>query len=125
MVYVGDTPIATLPFKDLPDGRLTAGNLTMNVYTRQVSCGKQFVSLTRTEFDILRVLIENQHQVTPYGMLIDQSNSNNAFHQHLYALRLKLRVAGWDGRLQQLAALVFGSSHDGKTPRSYESGDWE
>lgn len=99
-LFVGDKLIALLALDQVQSRELsTTGNLTLNAHTRQVSCNDQFVSLTRTEFDILRVLIDNRHRVMTYGMLIEQFRSMHAIEQHVHALRLKLRAAGWNGRI--------------------------
>ncbi len=99
-LFVGDKLIALLALDQVQSRELSiAGNLTLNTYTRQASCNDQFVSLTKTEFDILRVLIENRHRVMTYKMLIELFHSMHAIEQHVHALRLKLRTAGWNGRI--------------------------
>ncbi|WEV26332.1 response regulator transcription factor [Streptomyces sp. 71268] len=55
-----------------PVNRLTVGDLELDVDSHQVTRGGVPVPLSPTEFDLLRVLMENVGQVLSRGQLLDQ-----------------------------------------------------
>jgi len=56
---------------------IKAGDLTVNLARRQVFLGQQEVFLTRTEFEILAVLVQNVNCVVTYRMLTEKVWGDN------------------------------------------------
>ena len=80
--------------------RLRHGNLTLDPEDRSVTVDGQPVRLTRTEFSILRLLMENPRQVIPKSRLLDWLSGEtpdcveSSLKVHVSNLRRKLREAG-------------------------------
>ena len=80
------------------DNVLKNGNLSMNLATRVVTLGGEQVELSRREFALLQLLIENLGKVIPrsqaiqsiYGWGIDIDS--NALEVHVHNLRHKLKL---------------------------------
>lgn len=74
------------------------GYLRIDLHQRQVTVGGQEVSLTRTEFDVLRVLAERPGTVLPSGEImqhvmgirIPESEAQDLLKVHIHRLRQKL-----------------------------------
>ena len=60
------------PDRALPDARLSAGPLVMDVDRHQVSVNGQSVALTRKEFDLLHCLLEHKEKVLSRETLLEQ-----------------------------------------------------
>ena len=77
--------------------RITAGRLTLDVESRTVSCGGVDEHLTRTEFAILRLLMQNPNQVITKSKLLDRISIDtpdcveSSLKVHISNLRRKLR----------------------------------
>lgn len=81
-------------------GLLRHGCLTLDPENRAVTVDGQPVRLTRTEFSILRLLMENPRQVIPKSRLLDRLSGEtpdcveSSLKVHVSNLRRKLREAG-------------------------------
>ncbi len=82
--------------------KLVAGNLTMNLITREVSIGPKVFKLTVKQFDILKLLVENQNNVVARKDCLDQVwgevevTSRNIDSQINY---LKKKLDGFEGSI--------------------------
>ena len=76
------------------------GNLSLNPETHEVTADGAAVRLTRTEFGILRLLMQNPRQVITKSQLLDQLSADtpdcveSSLKVHVSNLRRKLREAG-------------------------------
>jgi two-component system, OmpR family, KDP operon response regulator KdpE len=78
-----------------PSKQLTLGTLKIDLSKREVQRDEESVSLTKTEFDILQVLVQNLDQVLSYQELLKQVwgdgyDDVRALHVHVSNLRRKL-----------------------------------
>ncbi len=87
---------------DSPSGAepLTAGDLSIDPLSRSLSvCGKE-VRLTRTEYAIIKLLMENPGRVIARSVLLDRIGADTpdcterSLKQHISNLRKKLQEAG-------------------------------
>lgn len=75
----------------------TYGELTLSEVSRAVAVGEKTASLTRTEFAILKLLIQNRGQVIAKSVLLDRISidtpdcTENSLKTHISHLRGKLR----------------------------------
>ena len=75
----------------------TYGELTLSEVSRAVAVGEKTVVLTRTEFAILKLLIQNRGQVIAKSVLLDRISidtpdcTENSLKTHISHLRGKLR----------------------------------
>lgn len=87
--------------ESVPEARpLTAGDLSMDPLSRSLSvCGKD-VRLTRTEYAIIKLLMENPERVIARSVLLDRISADTpdcterSLKQHISNLRRKLQDAG-------------------------------
>lgn len=74
------------------------GELTLSEVSRAVAVGEKTVALTRTEFAILKLLIQNREQVIAKSVLLDRISmdtpdcTENSLKTHISHLRGKLRA---------------------------------
>ena len=74
---------------------LTVGDLTLNVGTREVSRGGESLHLTKTEFDLLELLMENAGIVLPRDVIYERiwgydfETSSNSLDVYIGYLRRK------------------------------------
>lgn len=79
---------------------LTAGALALNLEGRELVVGKKIVSLTRTEFDFLRLLMEQPKRVFTKEQVVEAIGSSFEFSSdklldtHASRIRIKIRDAG-------------------------------
>lgn len=79
---------------------LEAAGLRMDTVTREAWAGETPVHLTRTEFAILKILMQNPTQVVSKSALLDKISSDtpdcgeNSLKVHISNLRKKLKAAG-------------------------------
>ena len=77
----------------------TCGSLTLDTASREVRAGGAPVSLTRTEYAILKLLMQNPGQVLAKSVLLDRISADtpdcteNSLKTHVSNLRGKLRSA--------------------------------
>ena len=82
------------------DNLLRHKNLTLDPESREVTADGETVRLTRTEFGILKLLMQNPRQVIPKSRLLDQLSletpdcAESSLKVHVSNLRRKLREAG-------------------------------
>ena len=86
-----------------PAPLLSCGDLHLNTETHEVTVRDMPVKLTRTEFAILKLLMQNPQQVMAKNILLDRISrdtpdcTDSSLKQHVSNLRKKLREAGgWD-----------------------------
>lgn len=82
----------------------TDRDIHMDVDRRIVTLHKQQLQLTRTEFEILRILLENSHRVVDRRELIDRIwggwfGTDHVLEVHVSRLRRKLKDAGRESLL--------------------------
>ena len=82
---------------------LTAGDLSLNTLSQEVRVQGQAVKLTRTEYAILKLLMENPKQVIAKSVLLDRISldtpdcTERSLKQHISNLRKKMQdVSGID-----------------------------
>jgi DNA-binding response OmpR family regulator len=79
---------------------LTAGSLALNLEGRELVVGKKIVTLTRTEFDFLRLLMEQPKRVFTKEQMVEAIGSSFEFSSdklldtHASRIRIKIRDAG-------------------------------
>ena len=80
--------------------KLCYGDIGMDLSTMSVTVKQVFVSLTRTEFAILKILMQNPNQVLSKGVLLDRISidtpdcTERSLKQHISNLRKKLEEVG-------------------------------
>lgn len=92
---------------------LRAGELRMDTMTREAWAGETPVHLTRTEFAILKILIQNPTQVVSKSALLDKISSDtpdcgeNSLKVHISNLRKKLKTAGGREYIESVWGIGF------------------
>jgi two-component system, OmpR family, response regulator MprA len=82
------------------DGALSFGELRLDPARHGVSVGEQFVELTRTEYQLLELMMLNPRRVLPHSVIYDRvwgydfGPSSNALRVYIGYLRRKLDYAG-------------------------------
>jgi DNA-binding response OmpR family regulator len=82
------------------DARLSAGPITIDVYARQVTVNGVEVELTRTEFDLLAVLVSRPQHVVTRREILDRvwdshwDSDDHALDTHVSRLRTKISRSG-------------------------------
>lgn len=83
-----------------PRKQLQAGDLTLDLVMHEVSVGEAMVRLTRTEFAILKFLMQNAGQVLSKAAILDCISmdtpdcTDSSLKQHISNLRKKLQEMG-------------------------------
>lgn len=96
-----------------PASRLTSGCLTLDPGTHQVWANQREVHLTRTEYAILKLLLQNPDQVITKSQILDHISldtpdcTESSLKQHMSNLRRKLREAGVDGCIEAVWGIGF------------------
>jgi two-component system response regulator MprA len=86
------------------DGGLTFADLTLDPARHGVVVGQTFVELTRTEYQLLELLMLNPRRVLPHSLIYDRvwgydfGPTSNALRVYVGYLRRKLEEAG--GRVE-------------------------
>ena len=94
-------------------GVLTFQDLTMDPATHEVTAGGQPVKLTKTEYAILHLLLENPRQVLSKSVILDRisqetpDGTEGSLKQHMSNLRKKLRQAGGREYIQAVWGIGF------------------
>ena len=92
---------------------LTWGPLRLDAETRQAQADGTDIHLTRTEFAILRLLMENPARVITKSLLLDRISrdtpdcTENSLKMHVSNLRRKLREAGMDDPIEAVWGIGF------------------
>jgi two-component system response regulator MprA len=82
------------------DGQLSFGELMLDPDRHGVVVGEQFVELTRTEYQLLEMLMLNPRRVLPHSLIYDRvwgydfGPTSNALRVYIGYLRRKLEEAG-------------------------------
>jgi two-component system response regulator MprA len=82
------------------DGALSFGELRLDPARHGVTVGDQFVELTRTEYQLLELMMLNPRRVLPHSVIYDRvwgydfGPSSNALRVYIGYLRRKLEDAG-------------------------------
>ena len=85
----------------------------MDPATHEVTAGGQPVKLTKTEYAILHLLLENPRQVLSKSMILDRisqetpDGTESSLKQHMSNLRKKLRQAGGREYIQAVWGIGF------------------
>lgn len=96
-----------------PGNSLTYGELRLNPETRQAHYGDADIRLTRTEFAILRLLMENPDQVVTKSILLERISvdtpdcTESSLKMHVSNLRRKLREAGAGDPIEAVWGIGF------------------
>ena len=79
---------------------LSFDNLRLDIMTHEVFAGQQRVNLTRTEYAVLKILMQNPSQVIAKSVLLERISedtpdcTDNSLKTHISHLRKKLRDIG-------------------------------
>jgi two-component system, OmpR family, response regulator MprA len=85
---------------EIAGAALTFGELTLDADQHGVSVGEEFVELTRTEYQLLELLMLNPRRVLPHSLIYDRvwgydfGPTSNALRVYVGYLRRKLEEAG-------------------------------
>ena len=96
-----------------PGSVLTHGLLRLDTATYQVQAGDMDIHLTRTEFAILRLLMENPARVITKSILLDRISrdtpdcTESSLKMHVSNLRRKLRDAEIDDPIEAVWGIGF------------------
>ena len=92
---------------------LTFENLTLNTDTHIVTIGTNEIKLTRTEYAILKLLMNNPGQVITKSLLLDRISEDtpdcteSSLKMHISNLRKKLREAGGRDYIEAVWGIGF------------------
>lgn len=92
---------------------LTVDGLTLDTATHTVCVGSREVHLTRTEYAILKLLMQNAGQVIAKSLLLDRIAEDTpdcteaSLKQHISNLRKKLRDAGGNDCIEAVWGIGF------------------
>ena len=103
------------------DGELTFGELRLDSDRHGVVIGEQFVELTRTEFQLLELLMRNPRRVLPHSLIYDRvwgydfGPSSNALRVYIGYLRRKLEDAGSVSEIHTVRGVGYALREPGAT----------
>ena len=92
---------------------LEHGDMTLHTDTRIVTIGREEIKLTRTEYAILKILMQNPSQVIAKSLLLDRISGDtpdcteNSLKMHISNLRKKLRKAGRKDYIEAVWGIGF------------------
>lgn len=92
---------------------LTFGDITLNTDTHTVTICTDEIKLTRTEYAILKLLMQNPAQVVTKSILLDRISEDtpdcteNSLKMHISNLRGKLRKAGKKDYIEAVWGIGF------------------
>lgn len=92
---------------------LSFNNLCLDTNTQEVSAGGEAVKLTRTEYAILKILMQNPSQVITKSLLLDRicehtpDCTDNSLKTHISNLRKKLRDVGGKEYIEAVWGIGF------------------
>ncbi|MBP5222104.1 MAG: response regulator transcription factor [Lachnospiraceae bacterium] len=92
---------------------LIVGDLVLDTMSQTISAGGQWVKLTRTEYAILKLLMENPRQVIAKSVLLDRISSDTpdcterSLKQHISNLRKKLLDASGTDHIETVWGIGF------------------
>ena len=88
--------------------RLSKGDLTLDLNSRELSCNNKDILLSTKEFDMMRMLMENQGRILSKEQLLDRvwgpaaSSSDNNVEAYISFLRKKLAHLGSNCTLETI-----------------------
>ena len=88
-------------------------DILMNISTHEVKVKEQAIRLTKTEFSILKLLMENPHQVITKSILLDRINeetqdgAESALRVHISNLKRKLREVSQTDYIESVWGIGF------------------
>ena len=94
-------------------GLLTFGDLALDPVAHRVTAGGQPVKLTRTEYALCHLLLQNPGQVLAKSVILDRISQDTpdctegSLKQHMSNLRKKLRQAGGREYIQSVWGIGF------------------
>ena len=94
-------------------GLLTAGGLKLDPFSHEAFFGGVLLHLTRTEYAILRQLMQHPGQVVTRSALLDSISldtpdcTESSLRQHMSNLRRKLRAAGCTQEIESVWGIGF------------------
>lgn len=92
---------------------LTAGDLTLDTNTHEAAVSTQSVRLTRTEYAILKLLMQNPGQIISKSLMLDRISDDtpdcteNSLKVHISNLRKKLTEAGGKDYIESVWGIGF------------------
>lgn len=101
---------------------LRVGDLEMETTSRQVKTGGVEIHLTKTEYAILKLLLQNPHQVVAKSVILDRISCDTpdcteySLKQHVSNLRKKLRDAGSAITIEAVWGIGFRLKEIGDCP---------
>lgn len=96
----------------------TWGDLCLDTVSHSVTVREKPVRLTKTEYAILKLLIQNPRQVIAKGVILDRISedtpdcTDSSLKQHISNLRKKLREAGGRDYIEAVWGIGFKLSHE-------------
>ena len=96
-----------------PENILAVGNLTLNLTSHTVYVNDTHLHLTRTEFAILKLLMQNPGQVIAKSVLLDRISEDtpdcteSSLKVHISNLRQKLREADGQDHIEAVWGIGF------------------
>ena len=111
----GAADYLTKPFdtKELLAAVYTRGDLTLNTVSHEVRAAGVPVTLTRTEYALLKLLMQNPGQVLAKSVLLDRISSDtpdctgSSLKTHISHLRAKLRAATGRDNIEAVWGIGF------------------
>ena len=95
------------------DGALAFGDLRLDSARHGVTVGENFVELTRTEFQLLELLMLNPRRVLPHTLIYDRvwgydfGPTSNALRVYVGYLRRKLEEAGAQAQIHTVRGVGY------------------
>lgn len=93
--------------------QITAGDLRLDLNTRMLLVKGREIRLTKTEFAILKLLMQNPRQVIAKSVMLDRISldtpdcTESSLKQHVSNLRRKLREAGGEDYIESVWGIGF------------------
>ena len=97
---------------------IEAGELTLDTVSHEVKVKQEQVHLTRTEYAILKLLMQNPKQVIAKSVILDRISEDtpdcteSSLKQHISNLRKKLRDAGGKDYIEAVWGIGFKLSEE-------------
>jgi two-component system response regulator MprA len=95
------------------DGALKFGDLTLDSARHGVMVGGTFIELTRTEYQLLELLMLNPRRVLPHTLIYDRvwgydfGPTSNALRVYVGYLRRKLEEAGAQAQIHTVRGVGY------------------
>ena len=92
---------------------IECGELTLDTAAHTVACSGRVAPLTRTEYAILKLLIQNRGQVLAKSVLLDRISADtpdcteSSLKTHISHLRAKLRESGGQDHIEAVWGIGF------------------